>query len=233
MKRSKRYRTLLEKIDKNGIYDLREAIEKVKELRSAKFTESVELTVKLKVDPKRHTVRGSVVLPHGTGKTRRVLVFTEEKEKEAKEAGADYVGSDDLIEKVSKGWFEFDYVIATPEVMKKVARLGKILGPKGLMPSPKTGTVTQNVKEAIEAAKRGKVDFKMDKTGCIHGAIGKVDLDTDKLYENATQFLRGIWEARPQEVKGSYFESVYLSLTMSPSLRINLQDAIKIASRGE
>ncbi len=227
MKRGKRYRALLEKVDRTKLYELREAIETLKGLQSAKFVETVELSVKLGVDPRRYSVRGSVVLPYGTGKEKKVLVLTESKVKDAQEAGADYVGGDEYISKIEKGWLEFDYVIATPDIMRKVAKLGKILGPRGLMPSPKTGTVTDNVKEAVSQAKKGKIDFKIDKTGCIHGPVGKVNFPTEHLCENVKEFMRAILDAKPGDFKGTYIQSVHLSTTMSPSVKLDLLKLMK------
>ncbi|HID93103.1 MAG TPA: 50S ribosomal protein L1 [bacterium (Candidatus Stahlbacteria)] len=226
MRHSKRFIELKNKVETDKTYTLKEGIAVVKELANAKFDESVEISIRLGVDPKRsdQMVRGSAVLPHGTGKQKKVLVLTIEKEKEAKEAGADFVGGIDYIEKIRKGWLDFDSVIATPEIMKEVAKLGKILGVRGLMPSPKTGTMTSDVKNAVNEIKRGKINFKMDKTGNIHGIIGKVSFNDENLYENALEFLRGVLSARPSQVKGNYIRSISISSTMGPGIRIDTKD---------
>ncbi len=224
MKRGKRYLEAVKLLDKQKTYSIEEAIETLKKLPHPKFDETLEISCKLNVDPRKsdQMVRGSVVLPHGTGKKVKVLVFCEpEKEKEAKEAGADFVGGQELIDKIQKeGWLDFDYCISTPFMMRMVSRLGKILGPRGLMPSPKTGTVTDNISYAVKEAKRGKVDFRMDKTGCIHAGVGKISFSTQALAENVKVFLDTLNSLRPQAVKGDFIKSVYLSLTMSPSVRI-------------
>ncbi len=227
MRRSRRYQALLENFDKKQTYPLDEAIEMVKRMASAKFDETVEIALRLGVDPRKQDqmVRGSVSLPHGTGKERKILVFTKgEKEKEAKEAGADYVGCEDLIKKVSEGWFDFDAVVATPDVMPMVGKLGRILGPRKLMPTPKTGTVTFNVKEIIEELKRGRVDFRVDKTGNIHAPIGKVSFDDEKLIENAITFVKEIFRLKPAGLKGQYVKGVTISSTMGPGIKLDLGD---------
>jgi large subunit ribosomal protein L1 len=226
MRHSKRFVELKNKMDTDKTYTLKEGITTVKELANAKFDESTEISVRLGVDPRRsdQMVRGSAVLPHGTGKQKKLLVLTIEKEKEAKEAGADFVGGTDYIEKIQKGWLDFDAVIATPEIMKEVTKLGKILGVRGLMPSPKTGTITPDVKKAVNEIKKGKINFKMDKTGNIHGVIGKVSFDDEHLYENALEFLRGVLSARPSQVKGSYLRGISISSTMGTGIRIDIKD---------
>jgi len=227
MKRSKRYRVAVEGLEKEEVLLLEEAINRVKKLANAKFDESVEIAVRLGVDPRKQDqmVRGSVSLPHGVGKERRVLVFTRgEKEKEAKEAGADYVGSEGLIKKVSEGWFEFDAVVATPDVMSMVGKLGRILGPRKLMPTPKTGTVTFNIKEVVTELKKGRVDFRVDKSGNIHASIGKVSFDGKKLLENAIVFLQEVFRLKPASLKGQYFRNISLSSTMGPGVRVDLGD---------
>ena len=227
MKRSKRFQALLEKVDTGKAYPLREAIEIVKETANAKFNESVDISISLGVDPRKsdQMVRGSVSLPHGTGKERKVLVFAVgEREKEAKEAGADYVGGDEYIEKIQKGWLDFDAVVAEPEMMPKVGKLGKILGPRGLMPNPKTGTVTRNIGKVVQEIKKGKVDFKMDKTGNIHSIIGKVSFSVDELYNNAKEFIEEVLKVKPAAVKGTYIKSIYLASTMGPGIKVDLAD---------
>ncbi len=226
MKRSKRYQEAVKLVDKNKVYTIEEALEVLKKMPHPKFDETVEISCKLNVDPRKsdQMVRGSVSLPHGTGKKVKVLVFCEpEKEKEAKEAGADFVGGQDLIDKIQKeNWLDFDYCISTPTMMKLVSRLGRILGPRGLMPSPKTGTVTNNLVQAIKEAKQGKVDFRMDKTGCIHAGVGKISFPLEHLKENIKVFLDTLNSLRPQAVKGEFIRSIYLSLTMSPALKISV-----------
>lgn len=227
---SKRYAALLEKVDRTKTYTIDEGIEVLKSLHSTKFDETVELSVKLGIDPKKlqQPVRGSVVLPHGTGKTKRVLVFASgENYKKAQQAGADYVGGNELAEKIKNGWLDFDYVIATPDMMKIVAPLGKILGPRGLMPNPKTGTVTENVENAVKEAKRGKVDFKMDKDGNIHLPVGKVSFPNENLKENIIAALSAILSVKPQGVRGTYIKSIHLSLTMSPSIKLDLNKTLQ------
>lgn len=227
---SKRYVALLEKVDRTKTYTIDEGIEVLKSLHSTKFDETVELSVKLGIDPKKlqQPVRGSVVLPHGTGKTKRVLVFASgENYKKAQQAGADYVGGNELAEKIKNGWLDFDYVIATPDMMKIVAPLGKILGPRGLMPNPKTGTVTENVENAVKEAKRGKVDFKMDKDGNIHLPVGKVSFPNENLKENIIAALSAILSVKPQGVRGTYIKSIHLSLTMSPSIKLDLNKTLQ------
>lgn len=226
----KRYAALLEKVDRTKTYTIDEGIEVLKSLHSTKFDETVELSVKLGIDPKKlqQPVRGSVVLPHGTGKTKRVLVFASgENYKKAQQAGADYVGGNEIAEKIKNGWLDFDYVIATPDMMKIVAPLGKILGPRGLMPNPKTGTVTENVENAVKEAKRGKVDFKMDKDGNIHLPVGKVSFPNENLKENIIAALSAILSVKPQGVRGTYIKSIHLSLTMSPSIKLDLNKTLQ------
>jgi len=233
-KHGKRYRALLEKVDLTKTYTLDEAVELVKELGTAKFDETVELAVKLGVDPRKadQMVRGSVVLPHGTGKSARVLVFTRgDEEDEAKEAGADYVGFQDLIEKIKKGWLDFDYVIATPDAMPDVAKLGRILGPRGLMPSPKTGTVTKEVGKVVSELKRGRIDFKVDRTGNIHVPVGKASFDAEALKENIVAFMEELLHLRPSAFRGSYVISAHLSTTMSPSIKLDLNDLLQRAKK--
>lgn len=226
MKRSKRYREAEKKIDKLKPYVIEEAVRKVKELGSAKFDESVELTMRLGVDPRRadQMVRGTVSLPHGTGKEVRVLVLTKgEKEKEAQEAGADYVGSDDMIKKIQGGWLDFDVVIATPDIMSQVGKMGKILGPRGLMPNAKSGTVTFDVGDAVKQVKAGKIDFRVDKNGILHTAIGKVSFKEEQLMDNAKAFVDAVLRLRPAAAKGQYVKGVTLSSTMGPGIPVDRQ----------
>jgi large subunit ribosomal protein L1 len=225
-KHSKRYQELLKKIDKD-VYSLKEAAEKVKELKSAKFDETVELALKLGVDP-RHAdqmIRGSVVLPHGTGKNVKVAVLAKgAKADEAKEAGADIVGEEEVLDMIQNGNLDFDILIATPDMMGKLGRFGKILGPKGLMPNPKTGTVTMDIAQAVKNAKAGQVNFRVDKKGNMHVGIGKASFDADKIYENAVAFVEKINKMKPASAKGRYIQNAALSLTMSPSLKLDVNE---------
>ena len=225
-KHSKRYQELLKKIEKD-VYSLKEAAEKVKELKSANFDESVELALKLGVDP-RHAdqmIRGSVVLPHGTGKNVKVAVLAKGvKADEAKEAGADIVGEEEVLDMIQNGNLDFDILIATPDMMGKLGRFGKILGPKGLMPNPKTGTVTMDIAQAVNNAKAGQVNFRVDKKGNMHALIGKSSFDADKIYENAVAFVEKINKMKPASAKGRYIQNAALSLTMSPSLKIDVNE---------
>ena len=223
-KMSKKHKEALAKFDKNKQYSLAEAVELVKNITYTKFDASVDLSVRLGVDPRKanQMVRGSVTLPHGTGKDVRVLVLcTPDKEEEAKAAGADFVGLDEYIQKIKGGWTDVDVVITMPSVMPKVGALGRILGPRGLMPNPKTGTVTMEIGDAVKAAKAGKIDFKVDKYGIIHSAVGKVSFDNEKLMENATELLNTIIKLRPAAAKGNYVKSIYLSSTMSPGIAVD------------
>jgi large subunit ribosomal protein L1 len=222
MKISKRMKEIKKEIDKNKAYTLEEAVKLVKKLASAKFDETVELAVKLGVDPRKsdQTVRGTVLMPHGVGKEKKVIVLTRDKQKEALEAGADWVGFDEFIEKIQNGWLEFDACIATPSVMKEVAKLGKILGPRGLMPNPKAGTVTNNVGNAVSEIKRGRTEFRMDKTGVVHLPVGKVSFPDEKLIANIKEAITAISSAKPKEIKGTYIKYPYLSSTMGPSIMI-------------
>ena len=230
MKRSKRYRELAAKVDSNKEYGLKEAIELFQELATAKFNESMEIHVRLGVDP-RHAdqqVRSTVGLPHGTGVTKRVLALASgEKIKEAEDAGADVVGGEDLVQKITGGWLEFDAVVATPDMMKSVGRLGKILGPRGLMPSAKTGTVTFEIADAIKEIKAGRVEFRVDKTGIIHNSVGKKEFTVEQLFENTKVLLQAIVKARPSSVKGTYIKSISMAPTMGPGIAIDVLSATK------
>ena len=220
----KRYKQLLEKIDTKKLYSVEEASATVKDLKSAKFDETVEIAMNLNVDP-RHAdqmVRGAVVLPHGTGKTVRVAVFAKgAKADEAKAAGADIVGTDDLVAQIKEGVFNFDVVVAAPDCMGLVGQIGRILGPKGLMPNPKTGTVTPDVAKAVNNVKGGQVSFRVDKKGNIHAGIGKASFDADKIAENIQAFVTAINKQKPASAKGRYIQSAALSLTMSPALKLD------------
>ncbi len=226
-KETKRVQALKNKIDKTKTYNIEEAVELLGDLKSAKFDETVEIALNLNVDP-RHAdqmIRGSVVLPNGTGKTVRVAVFAKDvKADEAKAAGADIVGSDDLIEQIQAGNINFDMVISTPDMMGVIGKVARILGPKGLMPNPKTGTVTADVATAVKNAKNGQVNFRVDKKGNIHAGIGKASFDKQKIKENLVAFVETINKAKPASAKGRYITNAALSLTMSPSLKLNTQE---------
>lgn len=225
MKRSKRYNQALESFDKTKLHETSEAFDIIKNMNGAKFDESVELHLRLGVDSRYadQQVRGAIVLPHGTGKQPRVLVFAKgEKATEAQAAGADYVGDDDLADKIQKeNWFEFDVVVATPDMMRVVGRLGKILGPKGLMPNPKAGTVTMEVGKAINDIKAGKVEYRLDKSNIIHCIIGKKSFEKDMLIENFKTLVNAVVKAKPAAAKGQYLKSVVLSTTMGPGVKVN------------
>lgn len=223
-KLTKQKKEALAKFDKSKIYSLNEAVDIVKQITYTKFDASVDLNIRLGVDPRKanQMVRGSVTLPHGTGKTARVLVLcTPEKEQEAKDAGADYVGLDEYIQKIKDGWTDIDVVITTPNVMPKVGALGRILGPRGLMPNPKTGTVTMDVAKAIQEVKAGKIDFKVDKFGIVHAGVAKVSFSNDKIFDNAKELIVTINKLKPASSKGTYVKSIFLSSTMSPGLQID------------
>jgi large subunit ribosomal protein L1 len=220
---SKNMKNALSKIDTAKAYGLQEAAQIVKDITFTKFDSSVDVNVRLGVDPRKanQMVRGIVTLPHGTGKTVRVLVLcTPDKEQEAKDAGADYVGLDDYIAKIEKGWTDIDIVITMPSVMAKVGKLGKVLGPRNLMPNPKTGTVTNDVGKAVKEVKAGKIDFKVDKTGIIHASIGKVSFDKEQIAENAAELIQTIAKLKPAAAKGTYIKSIYMSSTMSPGIQV-------------
>jgi len=231
MKRSKRYKEIKSNIEKGKKYSIDESIAIIKKTANAKFTESVEIAMKLGVDPKKsdQMIRGAITLPHGTGKSVKVLVFAEgDKAKEALDAGADYIGDDEMIEKIQKGFLDFNICIATPDMMKKVGKLGRILGTRGLMPNPKTGTVTKDVVKVIQEAKKGRVQYRVDKGANIHSLIGKVSFEENQLKENIEFFIREIKRAKPQAAKGTYIKSVTVSTTMGIGIPIDLSEVNQI-----
>tara|TARA_Y100000992_G_scaffold108206_1_gene70484 strand:+ start:2810 stop:3499 length:690 start_codon:yes stop_codon:yes gene_type:complete len=211
------------KIDTSIFYSLKDASNLIKNIATSNFDESVDIAIRLGVDPKKanQMVRGVVTLPHGTGKTLRVLALvTPDKENEAKEAGADHVGLDEYLQKIKDGWTDVDVIVTMPSVMGKLGPLGRVLGPRGLMPNPKTGTVTMDIKKAISDVKGGKIDFKVEKNGIVHAAIGKVSFSEEKIYENADEFIKTVIKLKPSTTKGTYVKSIFLSTTMSPSVPI-------------
>lgn len=223
-KLTKKQKEAASKIEKNRLYSLVDASALVKEVASAKFDESVDIAVRLGVDPRKanQMVRGVVTLPHGTGKDVRVLALvTPDKEEEAKAAGADYVGLDDYLQKIKDGWTDVDVIITMPAVMGKLGPLGRILGPRGLMPNPKTGTVTMDVAKAVEEVKAGKIDFKVDKTGIVHASIGKVSFEASKIQENAAELIQTLIKLKPTAAKGTYIKSIHVSSTMSPAIALD------------
>lgn len=226
MKRSKRYVSNLEKLDKNKAYSAIEAVKLVKETSNAKFDSTIEVAMNLNLDTKKNDqqLRGAVVLPNGTGKTKRILVLAKgDQAKAAKEAGADFVGELDMIQKIEKeSWFDYDVIIATPEMMPMLGKIGKLLGPKGLMPNPKTGTVTMDTAKAIEETKKGKVNYRTDSFGNVHGIVGKASFDDAKLVENLKAFVEAIMKVKPSTVKGAYVKNVSISSTMGPGVKIDL-----------
>lgn len=225
MQRGKKYKVVAEKIEKNKLYTTEESLKLVRETKIAKFDESVEVHVKCAIDPKKgdEQVRGTVVLPHGTGKTLKIAVVTSTKAKDAEMAGADLIGAEDLIEKIKAGKIEnFDILVATPEMMPKLAQVAKILGPRGLMPSPKTETVTEKIKETVEMLKKGKSSFKNDNTGNIHQVIGKVSFEEIKLLENYKAFIEAVQKAKPAGLKGKYITGISICSTMGPGMKIAL-----------
>lgn len=224
---SKRVKSFESLVDKAKKYSLKEAIVILKKAPKTKFDESVDLAIKLDIDPKQsdQMVRGTVVLPHGTGKTKKVAVFCKgEAQHRAKEAGADHVGAEDLIEKVSKGFMDFDVAVAAPEMMRELSKLGKILGPRGLMPNPKAGTVTEDVAKAVKEVKGGKIEFKMDKISNINIAVGKISFEENAIYDNAFMLIEAVQHARPATLKGNYIRSIAISTTMGPGVRLDLSN---------
>jgi large subunit ribosomal protein L1 len=222
-KHGKKYRAAAGKVEQRP-YQLDEAFGLLKQISFAKFNETVELSMLLGVDPKHadQMVRGTTLLPHGTGQTKRVLVIAQgDKQKEAQDAGADFIGGDDMVEKIQGGWTDFDAVIATPDMMRSVGKLGKVLGPRGLMPNPKTGTVTFDVARAIQEIKAGKVEFRVDKTSIIHVPVGKISFTADQLRDNTASVITAVRKAKPAAAKGKYVRTIYISSTMSPSIQID------------
>lgn len=224
MKRSKRYRKLDDSYSVETKYSVKEAVSKIKGMASAKFDETVEVAVKLGVDPKRadQMVRGTIMLPHGTGKEKKVLAFVEgELQVEAEKAGADWVGGQDFVEKIEKGWLECDAIVAVPEMMPKIGKLGKVLGPRGLMPTPKNGTVTKDIAQAVKEIKQGKVNFKVDQGGNLHIPIGKASFDEKQIIENFVELLDKIWSLKPSSAGGQYLKGIAISTTMGPGVKID------------
>jgi len=230
-KRGKKYQDAAKLLDPDLEYTLEEACDLVKKTSTVKFDASVDMDFRLGVDPKHadQMVRGSVTLPHGTGKEVRVLALVNEaKQEEAKEAGADHVGLDEYINKIEEGWTDIDVIVATPDVMGKIGKLGRVLGPRGLMPNPKSGTVTNDVADAIKEVKAGKIDFRVDKYGILHASIGKTSFDASELRENALEFLRTVMRLRPASAKGLYIKSAYMSSTMGPSIELSRSSVISV-----
>ena len=221
----KSYRKVLDKVDRNQRYQLEDSLKLVKETARAKFDETVDIAIRLGVDPRQadQNIRGTVALPHGMGKTVRVLAFAKgEKEREAQEAGADFVGSDELIKKISEGWLDFDKAVATPDMMAAVGRIGKILGPRGLMPNPKTGTVSLDIGKAVREIKAGKLEFRVDKAGIVHVPVGRASFSAEQLIDNARMVLLTILRAKPASAKGNYVKGVTIATTMGPGIKIDL-----------
>jgi large subunit ribosomal protein L1 len=231
--KGKSYRAALAKVDRTQRYPLEDGLRLVRETARAKFDETVEMAIRLGVDPRQadQNVRGTVSLPHGMGKTVRVLAFAKgDKEKEAQDAGADFVGSDELIKKISEGWLEFDKAVATPDMMAAVGRIGKVLGPRGLMPNPKTGTVTVDIGKAVKEIKAGKLEFRVDKAGIIHVPVGKASFEAEKLIDNARAVLMSILRAKPASAKGNYVRGVTISTTMGPGVKVDLSQVRAMAA---
>jgi len=226
-KRGKSYLKAKEKIEDRE-YTVEEAVSLLKEIKSSKFDESIDISVRLGVDPKypEQMVRGTIVLPYGTGKVIKVLAIASgEKQKEAEQSGADFVGGEEIVEKIKKeNWFDFDVLVCTPDMMKHIGKLGKLLGPKGLMPSPKSGTVTFNMKEAVSDIKKGRIEFKVDKAGIINSGIGKISFITSNIVSNVNDFVKAVLKAKPVSLKGRYVKSICISSTMSPSIKLNIQE---------
>ncbi|MFD2210201.1 50S ribosomal protein L1 [Virgibacillus halophilus] len=226
-KRGKRYQEASKLVDRSKAYDIKEAVELLKKLATAKFDETVEVAFRLGVDPKKadQQIRGAMVLPHGTGKTQRVLVFAKgDKVKEAEAAGADFVGDQDMIEKINQGWFDFDVIVATPDMMAEVGKLGRVLGPKGLMPNPKTGTVTFEVEKAVKEIKAGKVEYRVDKQSNVHVPVGKISFDDAKLVENFEALTETMVKVKPQASKGLYMKNVSITSTMGPGIKVDVSN---------
>jgi large subunit ribosomal protein L1 len=231
--KGKSYRAALAKVDRTQRYALEEGLRLARDTARAKFDETVEMAIRLGVDPRQadQNVRGTVSLPHGMGKTVRVLAFAKgEKEKEAQEAGADFVGSDELIKKITEGWLDFDKAVATPDMMAAVGRIGKVLGPRGLMPNPKTGTVTVDIGRAVKEIKAGKLEFRVDKAGIVHVPVGKASFEADKLIDNARAVLMSILRAKPASAKGNYLRAVTISTTMGPGVKVDLSQIRAMAA---
>ena len=229
VKISKKQKEAKAKINYDTLYNLKDASSLVKEITTSKFDASVDIAVRLGIDPKKgnEMVRGVVSLPHGTGKKLKVLALvSQDKEKEAKDAGADFVGLDDYLQKIKEGWTEVDVIVTMPSIMGKLGPLGKVLGPRGLMPNHKTGTVTMDIKKAVTDVKAGKIDFKVDKTGIVHVAVGKVSFEAKKIEENADEFLKTILKLKPSSSKGTYIKSIFMSSSMSPSIPIEIKDLV-------
>ncbi|MBP2078969.1 50S ribosomal protein L1 [Oceanobacillus polygoni] len=226
-KTGKKYQEAAKLVDRSNLYEIKEAVALAKQTAKANFDETVEAAFRLGVDPKKadQQIRGAMVLPHGTGKTQRVLVFAKgEKAKEAEAAGADYVGEAEFIEKINKGWFEFDVIVATPDMMAEVGKLGRVLGPKGLMPNPKTGTVTFEVEKAVKDIKAGKVEYRVDKSANIHVPIGKISFEDEKLVENFVALTEQLVKVKPQAAKGTYMKNVSIASTMGPGIKVDVSD---------
>lgn len=231
--KGKSYRAALAKVDRTQRYLLEDGLRLLRDTARAKFDETVEMAIRLGVDPRQadQNVRGTVSLPHGMGKTVRVLAFAKgEKEKEAQEAGADFIGSDELIKKISEGWFDFDKAVATPDMMAAVGRIGKVLGPRGLMPNPKTGTVTVDIGKAVKEIKAGKLEFRVDKAGIVHVPVGKASFDAEKLIDNARAVLMSVLRAKPASAKGNYVRGVTISTTMGPGIKVDLSQIRAMAA---
>ena len=235
MRHSKRYSTIREKVDRNKLYTIEEAVGLIKETGVAKFDETVELAARLGVDPKHadQMVRGTVALPHGTGKKVRILVFAVgEKEQEAKDAGADFVGSDDLVEKIKGGWFDFDVAVATPDMMKVMGALGKLLGPRGLMPNPKAGTVTMDVAKAVHELKAGRIEYRVDRQAIVAVPVGKVSFSQEQLVDNIKAFIDALIKAKPATAKGTYMKGVSVSSTMGIGVKLDHQSLVVDLKKG-